>query len=80
MDIAEDSIPKSPPVSRTGIVEEVVFRGFIMTALERRWNRWAAVLLPSVLFGLVHITLFYYEMPPRSLFRRSRSAVPANSA
>ena len=26
-----------------------------MTALERRWNRWAAVLLPSVLFGLVHI-------------------------
>ena len=39
----------------TGIVEEAVFRGFIMTALERRWNRWAAVLLPSVLFGLVHI-------------------------
>ena len=39
----------------TGIVEEAVFRGFIMTSLERRWNRWAAVLLPSVLFGLVHI-------------------------
>ena len=38
-----------------GIVEEAVFRGFIMTALERRWNRWVAVLLPSVLFGLVHI-------------------------
>ena len=28
----------------TGIVEEAVFRGFIMTALERRWNRWVAVL------------------------------------
>lgn len=39
----------------TGIVEEAVFRGFIMTALERRWNRWAAVLLPSVLFGALHI-------------------------
>lgn len=39
----------------TGIVEEAVFRGFIMTALERRWNRWAAVLLPSVLFGVLHI-------------------------
>lgn len=39
----------------TGIVEEAVFRGFIMTALERRWNRWTAVLLPSVLFGALHI-------------------------
>ena len=39
----------------TGIVEEAVFRGFIMTALERRWNRRAAVLLPSVLFGALHI-------------------------
>lgn len=39
----------------TGIVEEAVFRGFIMTALERRWGRTVAVLLPSVLFGAVHI-------------------------
>lgn len=39
----------------TGIVEEAVFRGFIMTALERRWNRRTAVLLPSVLFGALHI-------------------------
>lgn len=37
------------------IVEEAVFRGVIMTALERRWGRAAAVLLPSVLFGGVHI-------------------------
>ncbi len=39
----------------TGIVEEAVFRGFIMTALERRWGRVPAVLVPSVLFGAVHI-------------------------
>ena len=39
----------------TGIVEEAVFRGFIMTALERRWGRSAAVLLPSILFGALHI-------------------------
>ena len=39
----------------TGIVEEAVFRGFIMTALERRWGRGAAVLIPSILFGAVHI-------------------------
>lgn len=39
----------------TGIVEEAVFRGVIMTALERRWGRVAAILVPSVLFGALHI-------------------------
>lgn len=39
----------------TGIVEEAVFRGVIMTALERRWGRPVAVLAPSVLFGVLHI-------------------------
>ena len=38
-----------------GIVEEAMFRGVIMTALERRWNRYVAVIVPSVLFGLSHI-------------------------
>ena len=38
-----------------GIVEEAMFRGVIMTALERRWNRYVAVIAPSVLFGLSHI-------------------------
>lgn len=37
------------------VVEEAVFRGIIMKAVERRWNKRAAVLVPSVLFGLVHI-------------------------
>ena len=39
----------------TGIVEEAVFRGVIMTALERKWNRRVAVLLPSMAFGLLHV-------------------------
>lgn len=38
-----------------GIVEELVFRGVIMRALECRWNRLTAVLLPSMLFGLLHV-------------------------
>ena len=38
-----------------GIVEEAVFRGILMTALEKRWGRGIAVLVPSVLFGAVHI-------------------------
>jgi len=38
-----------------GITEELIFRGFIMRLFEARWNRSAAVIAPSVLFGLLHI-------------------------
>ncbi len=38
-----------------GVVEEMVFRGFIMSLLDYKIGRMAAVLIPSLLFGLVHI-------------------------
>ena len=38
-----------------GFVEELVFRGVIMGCLEKRFHLPIAVLVPSVLFGLVHI-------------------------
>ncbi len=38
-----------------GVVEEALFRGLIMTVLEKRWNRAAAVIVPSVLFALLHV-------------------------
>ena len=38
-----------------GIVEEMVFRGFIFHALEKAWNTWVALIVPSLLFGVVHI-------------------------
>ncbi|MBR5799437.1 MAG: CPBP family intramembrane metalloprotease [Lachnospiraceae bacterium] len=38
-----------------GIVEEMVFRGIMMSAIEKRFNRKVAIIVPSVLFGLVHI-------------------------
>lgn len=38
-----------------GFVEEMVFRGVILNLLKERWNITVAVLIPSVLFGLVHI-------------------------
>lgn len=38
-----------------GFVEEMVFRGVILNLLKKRWNITVAVLIPSVLFGLVHI-------------------------
>lgn len=39
----------------TGIVEEAVMRGVLMSAVERRWNQKAAVIGPSVVFGLLHV-------------------------
>lgn len=39
----------------TGIVEEMIFRGVIMSTLEQRWNKTVAIVAPSVLFGLIHI-------------------------
>ncbi len=38
-----------------GIVEEMVFRGFIMNLLDMKFGRRVAILIPSLLFGLVHI-------------------------
>ena len=38
-----------------GLVEEMLFRGVIMNAMEKRWNRYVAIFAPSVLFGLIHI-------------------------
>lgn len=37
-----------------GIVEEMVFRGVIMTVLEKQWGRGIAILVPSFIFGMLH--------------------------
>ena len=37
-----------------GVVEEMVFRGFIMTVLEKTWGIKVAIIVPSILFGLLH--------------------------
>ena len=38
-----------------GFVEEMVFRGVILNALKKRWNIKVAVIVPSMLFGIVHV-------------------------
>lgn len=38
-----------------GIVEEMVFRGILMGVIEKRFNKTVAIIVPSVLFGFVHI-------------------------
>lgn len=42
-----------------GVVEEAAFRGVIMGAVERISNKWVAIIVPSVLFGLLHIDFSY---------------------
>lgn len=37
-----------------GAVEEAVFRGVVMKALEMRWGKAAAVIAPSIMFGAAH--------------------------
>ncbi len=39
-----------------GFVEEMVFQGVILKSFKgKKWNRKVAVIVPSVLFGMVHI-------------------------
>lgn len=40
---------------KAGIIEEMLFRGFIMKLLESRWNKFVAIFAPSFLFSLLHI-------------------------
>ncbi len=39
-----------------GFSEEVMFRGFLLSALRGVMGVWPAVILSSVLFGAVHVT------------------------
>lgn len=41
---------------KAGIIEELIFRGYIMKFLESKWNKVASILLPSFIFGMLHIT------------------------
>lgn len=45
---------------KAGILEEMLFRGFIMTLLEYKWNKYIAILAPSFLFSLLHIPSMEY--------------------
>lgn len=40
---------------KSGITEEMLFRGYVMKLLESRWNPFIAIIVPSFLFSLVHI-------------------------
>jgi membrane protease YdiL (CAAX protease family) len=39
----------------TPVVEELLFRGAMFAALLRRWGIWPAALVPSLIWGLIHV-------------------------
>ena len=43
-------------------VEEMVFRGIIMNVIEKRFNKKIAIIIPSLLFGFVHILGMNFEI------------------
>jgi len=46
-----------------GVMEEVVFRGALYSALRFRWSRWVAAIIVSVCFSLFHFINNSYEFP-----------------
>jgi membrane protease YdiL (CAAX protease family) len=42
------------------VCEELAFRGFILSGLQRRFSPWKAVMLSSFLFGLYHMNMFQF--------------------
>lgn len=54
----------------TGITEELVFRGYIMTRLKESWgNKFFANIVSSVLFSLIHLpAIFFIQQPTPSTF------------
>jgi len=42
----------------TPIVEELMFRGYILDAINRKHGDWTAIIWSSILFGLIHIDPF----------------------
>lgn len=39
----------------TGIVEEFIFRGLIMSIVSANYNKFVGILIPSILFGILHL-------------------------
>lgn len=48
---------------KAGVLEEMLFRGYAMGLLERRWNLPIAIFLPSFLFSLAHIPSMNHVTP-----------------
>jgi membrane protease YdiL (CAAX protease family) len=50
------------------VVEEFLFRGYIQSGLQKRYNYLVAIIIASFLFSLIHfpISIFYFEYSDRA--------------
>ncbi|HLM68626.1 MAG TPA: CPBP family intramembrane glutamic endopeptidase [Longimicrobium sp.] len=58
------------------VVEELLFRGVLLTRWEQRWGAWRAALASSLAFGLLHLDpvgAFVFGMAMCCLYLRTRS-------
>ncbi|BBE31490.1 CAAX amino protease [Tepiditoga spiralis] len=39
----------------TGVVEEMIFRGLIMKVFEKQWGKTISIIVPSIIFSVLHI-------------------------
>lgn len=44
------------------LFEELLFRGFLIPGLEASWGRWAAVVVSSLLFAVIHFQYDLFDM------------------
>jgi len=51
------------PNIQAGLLEEVIFRGFLFQVLEERWNTRIAVITSSVLFAYLHLANAQQDYP-----------------
>lgn len=42
------------------VAEEVLFRGFVFSAMREKWKPWMAILVSSALFGLYHMDIIKF--------------------
>lgn len=40
-----------------GVIEEILFRGYMFRILEEKWNSTIAILGPAMLFGIIHLLM-----------------------
>jgi hypothetical protein len=52
--IAANALRLFSLVVTTPILEELIFRGYLLHAWSRKWGLWMGVLLSSAMFGLIH--------------------------
>lgn len=59
--VAVAALAVTVAVALAPVVEELVFRGVLFQALQRRWRLWPAVFGSAVVFALAHVELY---LPP----------------